>query len=96
MGVDPRNDRADRMVGGVFQGANQANFSDAVVLHTVTAPPTQERYQLIAVTTAQKFRFLRYRSPDDSWGNIGEVRFYGPAKPGALKSRRNAVSAAFE
>ncbi len=96
----PRNGWSARMVGGVFQGANQANFSDAVTLCTVTVSPPQGSYQLVPITVPRTFRYLRYLSPNGGWGDVAEVKFYGPGKPETLvtaapvnlQTQRNATS----
>ena len=73
----PRTAFPDRMVGGVFQGANLADFSDAVTLATVpTAPPTGQ-FTAVNATSNAAFRYVRYLSPNGGWGNIAELEFYG-------------------
>ncbi len=97
----PRTSEPDRMLGGVFQGANQANFSDAVTLYPVVIQPSLSVYHLMPVTSTQSFRYVRYLSPNAGWGNVSEVEFYAPAAPppagpdapGNLQARRNATSA---
>lgn len=74
----PRESWPDRMVGGVFQGANRSDFSDAMELARITASPRPGGYTLLAVDCAQPFRYLRYLSPKGGWGNVAEVRFFGP------------------
>ncbi|MFC0772142.1 LamG-like jellyroll fold domain-containing protein [Terrimonas alba] len=73
----PRANFAPRMVGGMFQGSNVADFSTATTLFTVTAQPTVGVYteQAIADTTA--FRYVRYISSSTGFGNVAEVEFYG-------------------
>lgn len=84
----PRDGFAYRMTGGVFQGANNADFSDAVTLFTIVAAPAYGVLtdQLIANNTA--FRYVRYLSPNDGFCNVAEVEFQGttiaPSLPGGL------------
>ncbi|MEY4482966.1 MAG: hypothetical protein RL693_418, partial [Verrucomicrobiota bacterium] len=84
----PRDTFANRMPGGVFQGANNADFSDAVTLFTITAEPAYGILtdQPIANNTA--FRYVRYLSPNDGFCNVAEVEFQGiniaPSTPGGL------------
>ncbi len=66
---------AYRMVGGVFQGANQPDFSDAVVLASVGSEPPGGVLTLVASASTNAFRYVRYLSPDDGWGNVAEVQF---------------------
>lgn len=70
----PRDDMATRMVGGKFQGADNPEFKDAVTLHTVDAEPF-EWMEVKKIDSDKKFRYLRYLSPDEGWGNIGEIEF---------------------
>ena len=89
----PRPGFESRMVGGVFQGANQADFSDAVALYTVTAQPASGVFTSVNVTNSAAFRYVRYLAPNSSWGNVAELQFYGrlagasvplPQTPGGL------------
>jgi hypothetical protein len=77
----PRELWPDRMIGGLFQGANQNDFSDAVVLARIDAAPRAGEFTLLEVKNGQAFRYLRYLSPDDGWGNVAEVQFFGPSHP---------------
>jgi hypothetical protein len=67
------------MVGGVLQGANDPDFTNATTLFTITAAPAYNVLtpQTVSVTTA--FRYVRYLSPNNGYGNVAEVEFYGRA-----------------
>jgi fibronectin type 3 domain-containing protein len=89
----PRSGYESRMVGGIFQGANQADFSDAVTLYTVTAQPPSGVFTSVSLTNTSAFRYVRYLSPNGGYGNVAELEFYGylagasvplPAAPGGL------------
>jgi fibronectin type 3 domain-containing protein len=75
----PRATFASRMVGGVLQGANDPDFTNATTLFTITAAPAYNVLtpQTVSVTTA--FRYVRYLSPNNGYGNVAEVEFYGRA-----------------
>ena len=73
----PRSGFEGRMVGGVFQGANQSNFSDAVTLFTIGTQPASGTFTSVDIANATAFRFVRYLSPNGGWGNVGELQFYG-------------------
>jgi endoglucanase len=73
----PRSGYESRMVGGVFQGANQASFSDAVTLFTVSTQPTAGAFTLAAITNLTAFRYVRYLSPNNGFGNVAELEFDG-------------------
>ena len=51
------------MTGGIFQGANLADFSDAVPLYTITNTPVDGAIASIFPTNTATFRYLRYLSP---------------------------------
>ena len=74
----PRIDWERRMVGGIFQGANEADFSDAVDLFTIERQPKALEYTYaISGNTASRFRYVRYLGPTDSYGDVAELEFYG-------------------
>jgi fibronectin type 3 domain-containing protein len=73
----PRSGLESRMVGGIFQGANQANFSDAVTLFTITNQPATGVFTSANITNTAGFRYVRYLSPNGGYGNVSELEFYG-------------------
>ncbi|WP_276500175.1 LamG-like jellyroll fold domain-containing protein [Terrimonas pollutisoli] len=73
----PRANFAPRMVGGMFQGSNVADFSSATTLFTVTAQPTVGVYTEQTVSNSTAFRYIRYISSSTGFGNVAEVEFYG-------------------
>ncbi len=85
----PRLSWASRMVGGVFEGANARDFSDAVTLHKITvAPPEGVMTDVALGTAAGLYRYVRYVSPVDGYCNVSEIAFLvpdvhldGPAAP---------------
>ncbi len=77
----PRSNYPDRMVGGLFQGANTADFSDAVTFYTIVTTPKDNAYGTIAVDDSRLYRYVRYLSPKGGHGNVAEVEFYGTPAP---------------
>ena len=73
----PRSGFESRMVGGIFQGANNTNFTGAVTLFTVAAQPNSGAFTSVNVTNATAFRCVRYLAPDGGFGNVAELEFYG-------------------
>jgi endo-1,4-beta-xylanase len=73
----PRAGSVDRMVGGSFQGANLADFSDAVTLATVGTQPAAGAFTSVSITNTAAFRYVRYLSPNSGYGNVAELEFYG-------------------
>ena len=92
----PRSGFESRMVGGIFQGANQAGFSDAVTLATVTTQPATGVFTSASVANAAAFRYVRYLSPNGGWGNVAELEFYGYASaiPGTPTARLMSMAVA--
>ncbi len=75
----PRAYATDRMVGGKFQGSNVADFSTGVVdLATLSAEPILD-WNCVNVTSTATFKYVRYISPAQGWGNVAEIEFYGTA-----------------
>lgn len=73
-----------RMVGGVFQGANAPDFSDAVDLFTIHEPPAQGKMTVQPVSAPGSFRYVRYLSPAGGNGNVAELEFYGESLGGVI------------
>jgi len=74
----PRFGFTSRMVGGVFQGSNDPNFKTGVVaLATVIYNPEGGAYTTAVVSAPGAFRYVRYLSPNGSYGNVAEIQFYG-------------------
>ena len=84
----PRSGFESRMVGGIFQGANQANFSDAVTLFTMPAQPATGVFTPAGITNTSAFRYVRYFTPNNGSCNVAELEFYGyPSSSPVLRSR---------
>lgn len=71
----PRSSHTSRMHGGVIQGANQTNFSDAVDLYTIRAEDA-DGVTSRAIDDEQAFRYVRYVGPSGGHGNISVLEFY--------------------
>jgi hypothetical protein len=72
----PRSNNDSRMVNGVFQGANASDFSDAVNLFTITNTPPDATLTAQIITNTTAFRYVRYSSPPNSYGDIAEAQFF--------------------
>jgi beta-galactosidase len=75
----PRIGYAYRMNGGIFQGANIADFSDSTNFLTLTNTPPDSTFTAQVITNTTPFRYVRYLSPTNSYGNVAEVQFFGPS-----------------
>ncbi len=74
----PRGTYASRMVGGVFQASNTADFSSGVVkLYTVTSTPPAGSLTTVTLSSPVTYRYYRYVAPANSYGNIAEFQLFG-------------------
>jgi hypothetical protein len=64
-----------RMEQGVFEGANRSDFSDAKMLHTVKKIDGAYFYTA-KISNSKQYRYVRYVSPQNSYGNVAEIAFY--------------------
>ncbi|HLL88929.1 MAG TPA: DNRLRE domain-containing protein, partial [Tepidisphaeraceae bacterium] len=88
----PRGSYPGRMVGGKFQASGTPDFSSGVVdLHAVAAAPAAGELTTVAVAGGGAYRYVRYLSPANGWGNVAEVEFWGAA--GAAAGQPPAVAA---
>src|SRR4029077_7518575 len=71
----PRSDHTDRMVGGVFEGTNGDPVNGPyAAIETITSNPPLDWNELSV--DLKNYRYLRYRGPTDSFGNVAEIEFY--------------------
>lgn len=64
----------NRMNGGRFQGANKADFSDAVTLFTFRGD-TEPIFYNVPSSSRKKFKYARYIGGDGSFSTINEISF---------------------
>lgn len=64
-----------RMMRGRFQGSNTADFAKATDLYYFNEVTNGGWYEF-PVNDTRKFRYLRYKSPNGSYGNINELWFF--------------------
>ena len=79
VGWSPRNDVVgpDRVVLGVFEGANSPDFMDALPLYLIDERGKIGQMSYADVSCSRGFRYVRYIGPDDARCNIAELEFYG-------------------
>lgn len=63
-----------RMSGGKFQGANNADFSDANTFYKFEGATSGNWYE-VAISDTKKYKYLRYIGPATSHCNINEMEF---------------------
>ena len=83
VGWSPRNDGVgeQRVVLGVFEGANREDFMDALPLYVIPENGKIGMMSYADVQCSRGFRDVRYIGPADARCNIAELEFYG--HPGA-------------
>ena len=60
------------VIGGVFQGANRPDFSDAVNLYEI--PHIEDnQFHKVAIVPQGRFKYFRYCAPDGTRGNMAEL-----------------------
>ena len=79
VGWSPRNDGQgeQRVVLGVFEGANREDFMDALPIYIITEKGKIGQMSYADVDCARGFRYVRYVGPSDARCNIAELEFYG-------------------
>jgi hypothetical protein len=79
----PRQGSEDRLVMGIFEGANNPDFGDAVPLGLVSVQPVFNRMTELTIQNSRGFRYVRYVGPHDKRCNIADLAFYGYPDPGS-------------
>ena len=79
LGWSPRNDGKgpERVKLGVIEGANRADFLDAVPLYIIDQNGVIGQMHYADVHVSKGFRYVRYVGPNDARCNIAELEFYG-------------------
>jgi O-glycosyl hydrolase/fibronectin type 3 domain-containing protein len=74
----PRSGWASRMTGGKFQGSTSATFASGNVdLYTIATQPADGAWTTTtSIASTTPFRYIRYLSPNNGYGNVAEVEFY--------------------
>jgi hypothetical protein len=69
---------ASRMVGGMIQASNTADFSSGVVtLRTISYPPPSGSLRTVTLSNTTGYRYYRYIGPTNSYCDIAELEFLG-------------------
>jgi fibronectin type 3 domain-containing protein len=72
----PRSQFESRMKGGIFQGSTTPDFSSGVTnLYTITTTPVAGAYTQVAIAGSPAFQYVRYLSPNGSYGDVAEIEF---------------------
>lgn len=84
--IDTENLFRDRMIGGVFEGSNRADFADKDTLFLIQSKPYCLR-TVVKSWSDKKYRYLRYVGPENASCNVAEIAFYEPNDTIALKGK---------
>ena len=77
IGYAPRQGYQSRMMLGVFEGANNADFTDAIPLGIVSNVPDDGRTAYMLPKCKRAFRYVRYVTPNDCRCNVSILKFFG-------------------
>ena len=73
----PRAGYETRMIGGMFQASNTADFSSGVVnLYTLSTAPQAGVLTTVSLTNTTAYRYYRYIGPANSYCDIAELQFF--------------------
>ncbi|MEZ7842805.1 MAG: thrombospondin type 3 repeat-containing protein [Opitutales bacterium] len=67
----PRSGQAKRMIGGRFEGSNESSVSGYETIYVIAAEPSSTA-QSVDVSSGMAYRYYRYLSPANGFGNIAE------------------------
>ncbi len=81
--ASPRGNGPERTLLGLFEGANQPDFSDALPLFLIKeeAPSGELTYADVSVSRA--FRYVRYKGTQGSRSTMAELEFWGYGSTGS-------------
>ena len=77
VGFAARKTQERRVQLALFEGANMADFSDAIPLVMIKEKGKSGAMQYLTVNVTRGFRFVRYVGPNDARCNLAELEFYG-------------------
>jgi hypothetical protein len=73
----PRRDWESRLLLGLFEGANEPDFGDAVPLGIIKEQPLPGLMTGQEISHSRGYRYVRYIGPHEMRCNIAELEFYG-------------------
>ena len=77
IGYSPRKTQEGRVELAVIEGANEADFSDALPIHMIKNSASSGIMNYEEVNCSRGFRYVRYVGPNDARCNLAELEFYG-------------------
>lgn len=79
-----------KMIGGKFEGANLADFSDAELLDSIQTMPFGG--VTLSVNNEKAFRYMRYKTPKTARTPLAELSFYTQTPVGIQKLEGSPIS----
>ena len=77
IGYSPRIGQAGRVQLAVIEGANEADFSDAMPIYLIPEPGVEREMNYAEINCSRGFRYVRYMTPYNVRCNLAELAFYG-------------------
>lgn len=77
IGYSPRIEQSGRVVLAVLEGANKADFSDAIPIYIIREAAKEREMTYAEINCSRGFRYVRYVTPNDVRCNLAELAFYG-------------------
>ena len=74
---DTKVDSYTKMKGGWFEGANKADFGDAIPLYWITEEPVKGELYEAEVNISRGFRYVRFMGPFNDHTRIAEFQVFG-------------------
>ncbi|MBP5500549.1 MAG: CotH kinase family protein [Bacteroidales bacterium] len=74
---DTKVDSYTKMKGGWFEGANKADFGDAIPLYWITEEPVKGELYEAEVDISRGFRYVRFMGPFNDHTRIAEFQVFG-------------------
>ena len=68
-------DFVDRMIGGIIEGSNRADFINADTLYLINKAP-KRLMTTVYPKNSEPYRYIRYKGPTGSYSNIAELALY--------------------
>ena len=78
----PRTTQAGRVQLGVFEGANNPDFGDAIPLYVIPGNASENQFTTVSINSSKGYRYVRYIGRRDVRCNIAELEFWGHAGEG--------------
>lgn len=73
--LESENEFRDRMIGGVFEGADNPTFENPDTLHIIKNRPYR-LFHNVDVFSDKAYRYVRYKGPKFSNCNVSEIQFF--------------------